>query len=145
MAKLHIDNEAIANEYFENSVVLAIQSSLEPHKFIWLVNQQFKFDFRYQPHSEIHYKKKNRQFTFPIFRYSEAQVSGHHIIYTNQHDGEYLLPEMRHTDYIWMVQTEGLSRELADILAQELRQLDAVQMVTIPDNDKIKNKQNLVM
>ncbi len=145
MARLQIDNEALANEYFENSVVIAIQTSLHPHKFIWMVNEQFRFDFRYQHGSELELERKGRKFVFPIFRYVEERVSGQHVIYTNQNDGEYLLPEMRHTDYLWFVQMDVPSRELADILAQELRKLDAIQMVSTLENDKIKNKQNLIL
>lgn len=145
MAKLFLDNELIAEEYFANAQLLGIQCPVEPHKFIWLINQHFGFDFRYQPGSEIELAKKNRKFYFPVFGFNESHLSVQHLIYTNQFDGEYLLPELKFTDFLWLVRSEANDVSFMQLLATELRGVSAVQLVSILSNDKIKNKQHLIL
>jgi hypothetical protein len=145
LAKLIIDNAQIAEEYFENALLLGIQCAAEPHKFVWLINKHFAFDFRYQPGSEIEMKKQGRNFKFPVFSFAETHLSVQHLIYTNQFDGEYLLPELKHTDFLWLVRSESSDVDFIQLLATEIKKVSQVQLVTLLSNDKIKNKQHLVL
>lgn len=145
MAKLFLDNDLIAEEYFANAQLLGIQCPVEPHKFIWLMNKHFGFDFRYQAGSEVEMKKKGRLFKFPVFSFDETHLSIQHLIYTNQFDGEYLLPELKFTDFLWLVRSEINDTAFIQLMASELRQVNTVQMVTMLSNDKIKNKQHLIL
>jgi hypothetical protein len=145
LAKLFLDNDQIAEEYFSNAHLLGIQCPVEPHKFIWLVNRHFGFDFRYQPGSEIELTKKGRKLLFPVFGFDESHLSVQHLIYTNQFDGEYLLPELKFTDFLWLVRSDAMDNQFMQLLATELRAVSAVQLVTMLANDKIKNKQHLIL
>jgi hypothetical protein len=145
LAKLVIDNAQIAEEYFEHAQLLGIQCAAEPHKFVWLINKHFAFDFRYQPGTEIEMKKQGRKFSFPVFGFDESHLSVQHLIYTNQFDGEYLLPELKHTDFLWLVRSESLDAAFMSLLAAEIKKVNQVQLVTLLSNDKIKNKQHLVL
>jgi hypothetical protein len=145
MAKLLLDNDLIAEEYFSNAQLLGIQCPVEPHKFIWLINKHFGFDFRYQAGSEIELNKKGRKFYFPVFSFDESHLSVQHLIYTNQFDGEYLLPELKFTDFLWLVRSDSNDTAFMQLLANEIRQVNTVQLVTMLSNDKIKNKQHLIL
>jgi hypothetical protein len=145
LAKLIIDNEQIAASFFEDAHLLGIQCPAAPHKFVWLINQHFGFDFRYEAFSEVALKKKERHFFFPVFSFSELHLSAHHIIYTNQFDGEYLLPELKFTDYLWLVKSDSLDGQFIPLLANELRKVPMMNLVTTLSNEKIKNKQRLVL
>ncbi len=145
MAKLIIDNAQIADEYFEHAQLLGIQCPVEPHKFVWLINKHFAFDFRYQAGSEIEMNKKGRDFKFPVFCFSELHLNVHHFIYANQFDGEYLLPELKHTDFLWLVKSESSDLEFIHLLASEIKKVSPVQLVTLLNNEKIKNKQHLIL
>ncbi len=145
MAKLVIDNALIAEEYFEHAHLLGIQCAAEPHRFVWLINRHFAFDFRYQNGSEIELTKQQRNFRYPIFRFSETHLMVEHLIYTHQHDGEYLLPELRHTDFLWLVKGESIDAAFMNLLETEIRKVPQVQLVTALSNEKIKNKQHLVL
>jgi hypothetical protein len=145
MAKLLLDNEQIAEEYFANAQLLGIQCPAEPHKFIWLINHHFGFDFRYQAGSEILLEKRGRKLYFPVFSFEETHLSVQHLIYTNQFDGEYLLPELKFTDFLWLVRSDNNDSAFMQLLANEIRQVNTVQMVTMLSNDKIKNKQHLIL
>jgi hypothetical protein len=67
------------------------------------------------------------------------------LIYANRHDGEYLLPELKHFDFLWLMKGELKEILLPEMLLSELKTLDPVQMVTILSNDKIINKTRLVL
>ena len=145
MAKLIIDNDLIAEEYFSDARLLGIQCALEPHQFIWHINRQFLYDFRYQSGSEIVVTKKKRPFRYPIFQCKEPQQELLHIIYANQYDGEYLLSELRYFDYIWLIKGEMNDDSLPELILNELKAIEQVQLVTALSNEKIINKTQLVL
>jgi hypothetical protein len=68
-----------------------------------------------------------------------------HLIYINQGEGEYLLPELRHLDYLWLVKGEIPAGDFVETLMQQLRTLPQVQLVTELTNERIRNKQHLVL
>lgn len=145
MANLVLDNDKIAEEYFENTRLLGIQCSADASRFVWLINKHLGFDFRYKDESEIELNKRGRRLVFPLFEFSETHIDINHLIYTNQFDGEYLLPELKHTDFLWLVRFGGAEADFMSVLTAEIRKIESVQLVTPLANDKIKNKQILVV
>lgn len=145
MAKLTIDNDQIAEEYFSDVQLLGIQCSMEPHSLVWLVNKRFLYNFRYQNGAEIIVSKKTRSFSYPVFQCRETSLQLTHYIYANQHDGEYLLPELRHFDYIWLLKGELSGIELSSLILEELKKIPEIQVVTFLSSEKIKHKTQLVM
>jgi hypothetical protein len=145
LAKLVLNNDQLAEEFFADSQLIGMQCSVEPHRFIWLLNRHFGFDFRYQQGAELELKKKGRTFSFPVFQFQEPMQAMPHIIYTNQFDGEYLLPELKHTDFLWLVRCENEEENFVQPLVQEIRKIDLVQLVTVIANEKIRNKGNLIL
>ncbi len=142
--KLSIDNDQIAEEYFSDAQLFGIQCSLEPSSFIWLINKKFLYQFRYQNDAEIVVNKRQRRFSYPVFQCQETAIQLTHIIYTNKHDGEYLLPELRHFDYIWLMKGE-LNQALAEQIMAVLKSIPEIQIAALLAADKIRNKTQLVM
>jgi hypothetical protein len=67
-----------------------------------------------------------------------------HYLYNNQFDGEYLLPEFKHLDFLWLIKGEAVSDEELKLLMQSIRSLPGVQLVNEMTNEKIKHKQHLI-
>ncbi|MFZ1372171.1 MAG: IPExxxVDY family protein, partial [Ferruginibacter sp.] len=65
-------------------------------------------------------------------------------LYNNQHDGEYLLPEFKHLDFLWLIKGDPIPVEDLKLLIQSIRSLPGVQLVTEMTNEKIKHKQHLI-
>lgn len=145
MARLLIDNDQIAAEYFADARLVGLQCSLEPHQLAWYINRQFMFDFRYQCGSEILVTKKGRSLRYPVFLYREPHLQLTHYIYANQCDGEYLMVQLRHFDFLWLLKGDQHEDASVGILLNELKRLEQVQVVTELASDKIKDKTQLVL
>jgi hypothetical protein len=66
-------------------------------------------------------------------------------LYNNQHDGEFLLPEFKHLDFLWLIKGDDLNKDELISFMQSARLIPAVQLVTEMASEKIKNKQHLVL
>lgn len=142
--KLRIDNETLAREFFEDSVLLGIVAPVKDYHLSWKLNQVLGFDFRINNDCEIQLKRKDRTYFFSIYEYSVPSTSLTHYLYNNQYDGEYLLPEFRHLDFLWLIKGEPVMLEEQKTLVQSIRSLEGVQLVIEMTNEQIKNKQHLI-
>ena len=142
--KLRIDNEAMLGEFFENTRLLGIVASMEQYRFCWHLNQLLNFDFRINNSIEIHLNKQNRHYFFPIYQYGKHAGTIKHYLYNNKDDGEYLLPEFRHLDFLWLMKDDVLQDQELSVLISSVRTIPTVQMVVELTNEKIKNKQHLI-
>ena len=68
-----------------------------------------------------------------------------HYIYNNQFEGEYLLPEFKHFDFLWLIKADIIPEENFINLQQNLKTITGVQLVTELTQEKIKNKENLIL
>ncbi len=142
--KLKIDNEALAEEFFEDALLLGIVAPVNDYLFCWQINQTLGIDFRANNDIEIQLTKKNRKYFFSIYEYPVPSIKLEHFLYNNEDDGEYLLPEFKHLDFLWLIKGEGVAAEDLSALIQSLRLLPGVQLVTEMTHEKIKNKQHLI-
>jgi hypothetical protein len=102
------------------------------------------FDFRINKNIEIQLNKKARKYFFPIYQYGEQSGTIKHYLYNNEDDGEYLLPEFKHLDFLWLMKDDIMKDEEVNIFVNSIKTIPAVQMVVELTNEKIKNKQHLV-
>jgi hypothetical protein len=65
-------------------------------------------------------------------------------LYQNQYDGEYLLPEFKHMDFLWLMKYDFVDDDKCDWIKQIVRNLSGVQLVAEMTPDQIKNKGNMV-
>ncbi len=142
--KLKIDNESIAQEFFENAVLLGIVAPIKDYLFSWHLNQIFGFNFRVNTGIEIELVKQQRKYFFSIYEYTVPSTSITHYLYNNQFDGEYLLPEFKHLDFVWLIKGEFIAVEELKTLMNSIKSIPGVQLVKEMTNEKIKNKQYLI-
>jgi len=142
--KLKIDNETLAQEFFEDSLLLGIVAPIKDYQFSWQLNQILGFNFRVNNDFEIQLSKRDRKYFFAIYEYAVPSTCLVHYLYNNQFDGEYLLPEFKHLDFLWLIKGETVSPEELKSLMQSIRSLPGVQLVNEMTNEKIKHKQHLI-
>ena len=142
--KLKIDNETLAQEFFEDSLLLGIVAPIKDYQFSWQLNQILGFNFRVNNDFEIQLSKKERKYFFSIYEYAVPSTCLIHYLYNNQFDGEYLLPEFKHLDYLWLMKGEYVSEDELKTLIHSIKTLPGVQLVNEMTNEKIKHKQHLI-
>jgi hypothetical protein len=65
-------------------------------------------------------------------------------LYNNEFEGEYLLPEFKHLDFLWLMKDDPVSDEELQQIINPVRSITGVQLVIELTNEKIKNKEHLV-
>ena len=142
--KLRIDNEILVDEFFQDTRLLGIVASIKHYQFCWHLNQILRFDFRINNDLEIQLNKRQRNYFFSIYEYCDRSGTIKHYLYNNQFDGEYLLPEFKHLDFLWLIREDIMQDDEVGGLIQSIRSIPSVQLVTEMTNEKIRNKQHLV-
>src|SRR6478752_2707581 len=124
--KLKIDNETLAREFFEETILLGIVAPVKDYTLSWHLNQVLGFDFRINNDIEIQLTKKGRKYFFSIYEYKVPSVALTHYLYNNECDGEYLLPEFKHLDFLWLLKDDFVSEESLQHLVQSIRTVNGV-------------------
>ena len=144
MAKLILDINGIEDNFFTGARLLGIMSLIKNYRFCWLINANLNFDFRLNTDIEVQLKKKGRNYFFEVYQYCDTDCETEHYIYHNQFEGEYLLPEFKHFDFLWLVKADIFNEENFVLLQQNLKKIDSIQLVTELTQEKIRHKSNLI-
>src|SRR5688500_18873186 len=142
--KLALNNTDHTDEFFEETRLMVIMAPMKDYQFCWQLNNLLGLDFRINNEIEIQLTKKKRNYFFSVYQYAEQTNSLVHFLYNNQFDGEYLLPEFRHLDFLWLLKGDVVTEEALQQLIQSVRSINGVQLVIELTNEKIKNKEHLV-
>lgn len=142
--KLKLDIEGLTEDFFEDTRLFGVMVAARSYRFCWLLNNTLGYDFRLNTDVEVHVLKRGRHYFFPVYQHIVQGTQQVHYIYQNQYDGEYLLPEFRHMDFLWLVKGELLSDEQSTELVQAVKSINGVQLVAELTNEQIRNKGNLV-
>ena len=142
--KLLLNTKELTDDFFEDTRLLGIMSAVKDYQFCWYLNNTMGLDFRTNNDIEIQLTKKKRNYFFTVYEYSEPTGSLSHFIYNNQFDGEYLLPEFRHLDFLWLMKGDEVKDDALQQMIASLRTINGIQLVVELTNEKIKNKEHLV-
>lgn len=142
--KLKIDLDEMAEDFFENTRLLGIVAPVKDYQLCRVLNQLFRFNFRMNNEIEIQLFKKQRKYYFAVYEYCEPNSSLFHYFYNNQDDGEYLLPEFKHLDFIWLLKGDFVNSESLNDMITSIKEINGVQLVMELPKEKIKNKAHLI-
>ena len=142
--KFTLDNKDLTDGFFEETRLLGIMAPIKSYNFCWQVNQLMGVDFRVNHDLEIQLIKKGRTYFFTVYEYAQPSTCLMHYLYNNHHDGEYLLPELKHLDFLWLLKDDYVANEFVDNLVYSLKYINGVQLVVELTNEKIKHKEHLV-
>jgi hypothetical protein len=142
--KFKLDIEGMEEDFFEETRLLGIVAPVKDYQLCWHLNQILRFQFRINNNIEIQLTRKKRNYFFPVYEHKEPNSSLTHYLYNNQHDGEYLLPEFKHLDFLWLMKGDWVSDEMFSDMAGSIKDINGVQLVMELTNEKIKNKGHLI-
>lgn len=142
--KLTLDYTNLANEFFEETRLLGVMAPIKDYQLCLHLNNLLGMDFRINNELEIQLNKKGRSYFFAVYEYNDPMKSLSHYVYNNQFDGEYLLPELKHLDFVWLLKGDIVSDEALNMLVNTIRGINSVQLVVELTNEKIKHKEHLI-
>ncbi|MEO7393321.1 MAG: IPExxxVDY family protein [Chitinophagaceae bacterium] len=142
--KLVLDIRELTNDFFEDTRLIGIMTSVKDYQFCWHINSCIGLDFRINNDIEIQLTKKKRNYFFSVYEFCEPTGSLAHYIYNNQFDGEYLLPEFKHLDFLWLMKGDEVTDDALQLTMQCIRTIASVQLVLELASEKIKHKEHLV-
>ncbi len=144
MAVLALSTQDIIKEFFEDTKLLGIVTTVKDYRFCWNLNEMLDLNFRVNHDLEIMLQRRKRKYFFSVYEYHEPNSSLCHYLYNNLYDGEYLLPEFKNLDFLWLMKNDTVTQYYLDQLKNLLQSIPDVQLVTELTNAKIKNKECLV-
>ena len=142
--KLVLDNKNLAEDFFEDTRLLGIMAPIKDYQLCWHLNNLMGMDFRINNDIEIQLSKKDRNYFFAVYEFSEPTGSLSHYLYNNRFDGEYLLPEFKHLDFLWLMKGDMVNEDSLLQTINEIKEINGVQLVIELTNEKIRNKEHLV-
>ncbi|GAA4337971.1 hypothetical protein GCM10023184_34090 [Flaviaesturariibacter amylovorans] len=142
--KLILDHNAMTDGFFEDTRLLGIMAPMKDYTFCWHLNDLMGVDFRINNEIEIQLKRKDRNYFFTVFEYQQPHTALTHYLYNNQFDGEYLLPEFRHLDFLWLFKGDAIEDDEMSHIISNIRGIRGVQLVVELTNEQIRNKEHLV-
>lgn len=142
--KFTLDNKDLTSDFFEETRMLGIMVPIKDYQFCWQLNNLLSMDFRNKNDIEIQLNKKSRKYFFAVYHFCEPTGSLSHYIYNNRFDGEYLLPEFKHLDFLWLMKGDTVPNDLLQNLISTIKTINGVQLVLELTNEKIRNKEHLV-
>lgn len=142
--KFTLDNKDLSEEFFDGTRLLGVMAPVKDYQFVWQLNGLLGLDFRVNNDIEIQLTKKKRNYFFAVYEFKEPTGSLEHYIYNNQFDGEYLLPEFRNLDFLWLMKGDMVTDPYLQQVINDIRSITGVQLVTELTHEKIKNKEHMV-
>jgi hypothetical protein len=116
---------------------------VKDYQFCWHLNNTIGLNFRLNNDLEIKLVRKGRNYFFSVYEYKEPTRSLFHYVYNTKFDGEYLLPEFKHLDFIWLMKGDAVSDETMQETINTIKSFNGVQLVTELTIEQVKNKENL--
>jgi hypothetical protein len=142
--KLKLNIEDMTDGFFEDTRLMGIVAPMKDYQLVWQLNNRLRLNFRSNNELEIQLTKRQRKYFFGIYQYQEPGNALQHFLYNNQFDGEYLLPESKHLDFLWLQKGDAVADEKMAQLMNCIRVVPGVQLVMELVQDKIKNKGHLI-
>jgi len=142
--KLKLDQDQLVEDFFDSTHLIGIVSTARDYQVCWQINRHLFCDFRVNNSLEIRLTKSHRSFHFTVFEFLEPTNSVSHYLYNNHCQAEFLLPELKNIDYVWMVKGDYYQLQDVKKLIEQLRSVAVVQLVSLLDIREIKNKMNLI-
>lgn len=142
--KLKLNDDQISDHFFGHTRILGIASTLKNYQLCFQIEKQLQIDFRTSQDLQIPLEKNKRSYFFTVYEFLQPTIATEHFLYSNKNDGEALLPELQHLDYIWLIKGPFFNNEEElKQLQQKLRSITGIQLVTEVAHEKIKSRDNL--
>lgn len=142
--KLKLDDDQMSDHFFDETRILGIASTLKNYQLCWHIERNLQIDFQTSADLQIPFEKNKRTYSFTVYEFNHKPTATEHFLYSNKNDGEPLIPELQHLDFIWLLKGPFyFNNEQFSNIQTQLRTIPGVQLVTEVPQDRIKSRDNL--
>ena len=150
--KLTLDIQGMQQDFFEDTALIGIATSMPAYRFCWLLNQSFDLNFYREPDLDPCMRAAGRtgdgtleeEQSFSIYECLGECNTSRYLLYKLKVDKDSLLPEIGHIDYLWMIKS-NTPEEDAEQFTRCLRQLQEIQMAQIFPSSQLRSAANLLI
>jgi hypothetical protein len=128
-------------EFYQESSFLGLISSTKDYRLCWLLNQYLDIDFKLNVDKEVLIEKKKRPYYFSVYDYFDTINWCQFDLYSNKFEAEFLLPEFKHIDFLWVIKGESSFGDLLPVI----RSIPEVQFTMNISLDMIKHREHLIL
>ncbi|MCY7409256.1 MAG: IPExxxVDY family protein, partial [Chitinophagales bacterium] len=107
------------------------------------INRELNIDLVKHEDIKIINRKKSKTSFYNLFIFEDEINKWKIYVVSNKHNGEYLMPEIKQSDYFLMVNGEINEIQKTE-LHFSLKQLNTIQLIVQLEFSKIKSNQNLI-
>ncbi len=143
--RLKLLTDPVFDEFFKEARLLGIISSQKQYQLCWQINRALNLNFRMNSELEAIIRKNGKRCFFQIYEYNEPLRFTFHYLYSNQYKGEFLIPELKHVDFLWLLKGTFYDEPALNTLMNDIRRLPIVQMVTPLQVSDLRSRSNLVV
>ena len=144
MAKNLVSLQVTHDCFFEDSSLIGIASPLPSYKLCWVLNNHFDISFSRESEYDIEVKKMENVLVYPYYNYQINDSTDIFRLYNLKFGVESLLPELKHIDYIWFIQSID-HRQIATKFIYKLKLINEISFSQLIELDQIKKINNLLV
>ncbi len=167
MARYLLNTLKFEEDFFEDSRLFAVGSAWPAYRFCWLLNRMFALDMTRVPDLDIHLAAMDKPVPvkggqlfdewssetrgsahqgnyFEVFRHEFPYHEGALFLYNNRSEGKRLVPEVKHADYLLLMQYVSYVEPENDLF-RHLNKIEAIQWQTELDPGRLKSRNNLII
>lgn len=162
MAKFLLNTSFVEEDFFSDSRLIAIGSTLKGHSLCWWLNQLFSLNFMREPDMDICIRegkimpKSNgtlfdevqeeikRTYYFPVYRHQLPYFDASIYLYGNRCSVKKLVPELKHADYLLLLQYASYIEPHQDF-STYLSRVQGITWAGEQEIDSLKSRRNLII
>ncbi|MFN4006674.1 MAG: IPExxxVDY family protein [Chitinophagaceae bacterium] len=130
--------------FFDDTYLLGILTTQKNYQFCWQLNYTLGYNFFLNTDIHIEVARRGRKYKFLVYEHRVIASQCVYYLYENECEGEYLLPEFKHFDFLWLMKGDYFDMAQIQPIVDEIRTLSSVQLVTELTHEKFKNKSYLI-
>lgn len=139
--RLILDDSSLEEEFFEDITLMGIVSARKPHQLAWYIREYTGYLF----HRNHDFQNVKAEFIFPVFYLEEKLQCTEHFLFTNRIQKEFLIPEAKNIDFIWMIKSNMQRIELRDKILPKLSGIPSIDFAFDINPANLKSRQVLVV
>lgn len=166
MANIVLDVGEMKETFFADTAMIGITAAMPGYRFCWLLNRYLEMSFVNVPENtlimnetksgkqtvkpmgsrpqvsmfaeaEPAVTEKAEEIYFPTYTHQVPHSSHCHMLYQLKNGKRMLLPEVKHLDFLWLIQTADPLHD-EHIIMSDLKKIAEIQLVQQITADQIK-------